>query len=440
MQPRNAREREVVRLYNRLPALTKSQRLWIEKTIVPTKIATSGHRCWCSRCGGEWREDGLGKTAVCPHCGEVAEVQVGRQTTMRGFDYAQFVQVFRGWQVIRTVLVRYDCRKGREWRIYDMEVWQKWCQPGKPMITLGAQLSGYPYYRQIPYSLWGGGLSIKNNSDYYYKDWMRAAVCPRMTLLPVYSKTLGKHPHFSDYSATDLLGNIFGCPYLESLYKANKHEELREMLGQVEMLNKYWPSVRVALRHGFKPRYWASYWDHLRALKYLRYDMRSPRYVAPPDFDELHDLVARQYRNKIEAVMRKMNEARQLREALRQEEEAKRCAESFMKRIAKFAELQIEDDDIVISPLMSIEAFRDEGAAMHHCVFSMGYYKRPKSLILSARTRAENARVETIEVNLNDFTITQSMGAHDRPTERHEQILSLVNWSMPIIKRMAVAV
>ena len=446
MRPRNDREREVIHNYVTLPRLTKSQWDWVKDSI-DRRIFTTGRKCWCTQCGGEWDDKLEGEFAMCPHCGAKSEVQRGRHKVFRGFGYAQFLHVHKGWQVIRYTLIRWECKIGREAKIYDMDVIQKWCQPGKPAITLGTQLGFACYWRRIPYSLWGRALSVKPNHSYFYTEWMECKTYPRRSFLPVYTKNLGKNPSFALIDAPTLLGDIFGCPYFESLYKAGETKKLADVVKYTDEFNKYWPSVKVALRHGYEPAHWGSYWEHLRALKFLRYDMRSPRYVAPPDFGQLHDLIMRQYRNKIDERDRKIREANQLRWAIQEEElqkqreeDAKRHTKSFMERIAHFAGLHIEDKDIVISPLMSIEAFKDEGNAMHHCVFTMGYYKNPDSLILSARSRKDNERVETIEVSLRDFTIRQSMGIYNSHTERHDEIVNLVNDAMPQIREMARAI
>ena len=71
---------------------------------------------------------------------------------------------------------------------------------------------------------------------------------------------------------------------------------------------------------------------------------------------------------------------------------------------------------------------------MHHCVYRMGYYKRPESLILSARDRGGN-RLETVEVNLNTFSVVQSRGLQNHPTLAHADIIRLVEQNMNLIKR-----
>lgn len=62
-----------------------------------------------------------------------------------------------------------------------------------------------------------------------------------------------------------------------------------------------------------------------------------------------------------------------------------------------------------------------------------GYYKKPDSLILSARDK-EGKRVETIEVNLTVLKIAQCYGACNKLTEHHQEILDLVNDNMWKIK------
>lgn len=441
MKPRNAREREVLALSKKLPELTPSMRDWIKDKIVDRRIYTAGKACWCSRCGKEWKEKIEGEIATCPHCGMQGKVERGRMRTGRGDDYTQFIQTFRGWQVIRYVAIEWFSRKGHEVHIYDREVMQKWCQPGRPTVTLGAGLACYPWNCRIPYSMYGS-LSVKEG--WYYQEWMKVRIYPRVSLLPVYRKNIVLKRDLLAFDAESLLGNIFSCPYLESLYKAKETEKLKPLLKLTGLFNKYWPSVRVAVRHGYEPKDWVSYFDYLKMLRFLHYDMRSPRYVAPPDWQEIHDRVMTQYGNRLRAMQRRKEEQEALRRAQeeeerlrRQEEEAKKSKRSFARRIAKFKELCIEDKTLVIRPLMSIKEFMEEGKAMNHCVFKLGYYKRPESLILSARKKEDGARVETIEVNLNGYTIWQSRGVNNMTTKYHDEIQRLVMGAMPQIQKMA---
>ena len=67
----------------------------------------------------------------------------------------------------------------------------------------------------------------------------------------------------------------------------------------------------------------------------------------------------------------------------------------------------------------------DEGAELHHCLFSNEYYLKENSLILSATI--EDKRIETIEVSLDTLQVIQSRGVCNQNSPYHDQIVSLVN-------------
>lgn len=434
MRPRNKRERDVVRLQGSLPSLSAAQMGWVETSVVKKRIYTTCRRHWCTDCGHVWRGASLdGEKAVCPHCGTEAEVFRGRHTRYKDFAYAQFFHVHGGWQVIRYTLVRWDCRMGQKPEIVLEDVIQKWCQPGKPMVTTGVSLGMISYYRTIPYSFDGGPLTIKQNHSYFYSEWMIVQTYPRVSLLSVYLKHLGRHPDWADHElyAPTLLGDVFGCPYLERLWKEKDWKRLKAMLGFSDQLNKYWPSVKVALRHGYEPDDWSSYFDLLKMLKYLRKDMTSPHYVAPEDFGEMHRKVLAQYNNRIERMERRRREC----EALRRAEEDEKENQLYAAKLKRYEGLEIVGGGIVIRPLMTVAEFREEGAKMGHCVFSLGYYKKPYSLILSAR-HENGERIETVEVDIRDFRINQCHGRFNSDSAYHDTILALVNGSMKRIREM----
>ena len=90
------------------------------------------------------------------------------------------------------------------------------------------------------------------------------------------------------------------------------------------------------------------------------------------------------------------------------EKQLKEIAEAeiaFAEKIKPYLKLCIKEDNCTIIPLKSVKEFVEEGVAMHHCVFTNGYYKRDDCLILSARI--DGKRAETVEVNLNTREIVQ---------------------------------
>lgn len=95
------------------------------------------------------------------------------------------------------------------------------------------------------------------------------------------------------------------------------------------------------------------------------------------------------------------------------------------KRIGIVAGFVLTDGDIEISPLKTVNDFYCEGSALHHCVFTMGYYKRKDSLILGAKVNGE--RTETIEVSLKDFSVSQCRGKNNMDSPYHKRIMSLMS-------------
>jgi len=105
---------------------------------------------------------------------------------------------------------------------------------------------------------------------------------------------------------------------------------------------------------------------------------------------------------------------------------AKAQEADFYKQKSRFFGIVINDSDIEITVLNSIEAYRTEGAAMHHCMFRLEYYARTDSLILSAHDRKGN-RIETVEFDLTQGKVIQSRGLCNANTEYHDRIINLVN-------------
>jgi len=118
-----------------------------------------------------------------------------------------------------------------------------------------------------------------------------------------------------------------------------------------------------------------------------------------------------------------MEEKRRNEEQMRR---AKAQEADFYKLKSRFFGIVIQDGDIEISVLNSIEAYKAEGESLHHCVFRCEYYAKQESLILSAHDRKGN-RIETVELDLTQGKVIQSRGVCNSNTEYHDRIINLVN-------------
>ena len=83
MKPRNKRERLVVELSSKLPAITETQIRWGKKHCFPHNAFRCKDEMWCSECGRMWVDTTGQKEGYicCPYCGEKLEVKVSRKTT-----------------------------------------------------------------------------------------------------------------------------------------------------------------------------------------------------------------------------------------------------------------------------------------------------------------------------------------------------------------------
>ena len=131
-----------------------------------------------------------------------------------------------------------------------------------------------------------------------------------------------------------------------------------------------------------------------------------------------------------------MREQERRREEAERKRRDKEAAKAYPERMGKFFGLVITDSGISIRVLQSVDEFKEEGDAMHHCVFTNSYYNKVDSLILTARD-AEGNRLETIEIDLKSFKIVQSRGVCNQDSPKHKEIVKLMNAHMGDVKRLA---
>ena len=103
--------------------------------------------------------------------------------------------------------------------------------------------------------------------------------------------------------------------------------------------------------------------------------------------------------------------------------------------MSRYLDLVFSDGLIEITVLQTAEDFYNEGEAMHHCVYTNAYYAKDNSLVMSAHIG--DKRIETVEIDLQRLSISQSRGSHNQNSEYHDRIMSLVQRNLPKIARRA---
>ena len=157
----------------------------------------------------------------------------------------------------------------------------------------------------------------------------------------------------------------------------------------------------------------------------IHLDTHNAHYVCPADLKAEHDKLLKR-KERIEARL-------ELKKKL---EESKQWEKSYRESKGRFFGICFGNENIVITVIQSVAEMAEEGKAMHHCVYSMGYYKNPNSLILSAKDM-NGKRIETIEIDLKTFSVLQSRGVNNSNTDRHDEIIQLVRDNMNLIMKAA---
>ncbi|MUL27173.1 hypothetical protein F0475_02305 [Prevotella sp. A2879] len=252
------------------------------------------------------------------------------------------------------------------------------------------------------------------------------------SMLPILKRN-GLKGSFHNMQPRDVIEGLLKNNIFETLWKCKQfsllqafaHEWNRDYNDVSKM-----DAVKIVLRHNYHIKDGCMWIDMVNMLERAHKDFRNPKFVCPISLKAGHDK-AMDLCNKYEEKQRKIKEQKELLEdqkAVKTYEIARKC---FMCMV-------ISDGKVVIQVLPTVKDVEQEGKAMHHCVFTNKYYKRLDRLLLSAKVNDE--RVETIEVDLKRYQLVQSRGVCNQNSKYHNEIVSLVNKNMNIIRKFNKAV
>ena len=227
-------------------------------------------------------------------------------------------------------------------------------------------------------------------------------------------------------SIVELWKALLSDPAIEGLAKNLQYDIIDYWFktGDARRDKSSWlPLVKICNRHRYTISDASLWFDLVESLQELGLDTHSPKYICPADLKAAHDLMQRRVENRhIREEIKKLNS------------KAKDWEQFYQEKKGRYLGIEFNDGNIFCHVIRSVAEMVEEGEKMHHCVYRMGYYKKPESLILSARDRGGN-RLETVEVNLDTFSVMQSRGLQNHPTQAHADIIRLVEQNMNIIKR-----
>ena len=375
------------------------------------------------KCGHEWLENRNGM-CLCPECGTQLEIKDTKDRVIRDKSYFNVITTIEGYQVIRMFLMIVEMRKGMKAKPAFLEIGSYWIDCKGNTTVVGLQRTLGPYIDSFAFC---SPFEIRRDNEAFQRiadEW----VYPRIKVTDTIKRNgfKGSCHHIHPVS---LFQQLLSNTKAETLIKSNEIELLRYLCFRPSYkadINTYWNTIKIANRNGYKVNNSQMWIDYIKMLERCGRDIQSPKYICPANLQEEHD----RYVRNVHILEDKKKRAEDIRKA--QEREA-----SFKEQKEKFFGIRINDGEIEVKVLESVEEYRQEAESQHICLFSAAYDQREDSLIFSARI--DGRIIETIEVDLKTLTVVQSRGVCNQNTEYHDRIVNLINANTHLIKERITA-
>lgn len=417
MKARNERQRRVEEANKLLPPVSAAAVKWAYNHCGPRHAyRQTNWKVTCMDCGQTWKAEGSNAKEVrCPQCGRKLKVIDTMKRTAERRVYFSTLTTCRGLQVQRIFVLTVKHRRGTAATYKADELARYWIfEDGHAEVTARQRLCSY-YYDLFAMN---SAMELRKDKDIYH--WLADCdVYTRYKVLPKLRRN-GMVGDLPNVSPLNLIKALLTDCKAETMMKARRFEALEFFIGK----NAYdwcWPSLKVVWRNGYKIDDYGLWYDYVKMLHSLNKDIRNVHYLCPYDLCVAHD--------KAKAMCATVEQRRREEERRRKAIEDERL---FKEAKARFFGISFTDGVVVVSVLDSVAAYY-EGEAMRHCVAQCEYYKKPDSLVLSARVNGE--RVETVEVSLSTFKVVQSRGVCNRITPYHKEIIELVENNVELIRK-----
>ncbi len=430
MKPKNKFQQRVVEASKTLPTLTQKQIQWgYDNAIEHIGRRTEKGIITCTKCGHLWQGAGYLVATLtdcnCPNCKAKLTVKTTKKRVFNGSYYMTIITAHKGYQVLRTIMLKYFSKVGEQAKYSYCEVMQRWIAPNGKHATLAIlrQTMGTCY---IDSWIFGTPLELRSentNNKFYINVYDKIGigeVYPRQKLIPELKRTGIKKQLFKQ-KPFDVYRTLLTDSRMETLLKT-EHTKLFELFlkDKSRKIEDYWASICICNRNGYKIKDAILWCDYIDMLRFFGKDLHNAKYVCPTDLKTEHDRY----------VIKKAKADAQAELEKQLEKEAE-----FREAKAKFFGLAFSDGLISIRVLESVAEIILEGKLMHHCVG--GYHSKTDSLILSAYV--DGQKIETIEVSLSQLRVIQSRGVCNKNTEYHDRIVNLVNQNIPLIEKRLAA-
>lgn len=366
------------------------------------------------KCGHEWLETRNGM-CLCPECGTQIEIKDTKERVIRDKSYFNVITTMEDYQVIRMFLMIVEMRKGMKAKPAYLEIGQYWIDPKGHATVVGLQRT-LGYY--VDSFAFGSPLEIRGDND-AFRHIAGQWVYPRIKSTDTIKRNGFKGCCHGMYPVT-LFQQLLTNSKAETLMKSGDIEMLRYLCQYPNVVDKYWNTIKIAKRNGYKVTDAKTWFDYIKMLERMGRDLNSPSLIAPKDLKHAHD-------EYVEKVNRQR--VKEQREANRRKAEADQA--EFEKLKGRFIGLTMTDGTIRLHTLDSVAEYYDEGTKQHICVGSSRYYLKAETLVFTATM--EGKTIATVEISLKDYSIIQCRAFANGICEYSEQIADIINSNKKMI-------
>lgn len=420
MKPKTKKQKEIMALSGQLRPLTTAQKEWAFKHIIKHyAYRLKNGKTVCMSCGHEWKAD-EGKT-TCPHCGLKVEVQTTTRRIYQTKAYFNVITAKENYQVVRMFLLMAEFRKGMKVKPAYLEIGQYWvdAKGGKTLVSIKRAMGWY-----MDSFAFGTPMEIRKEHEVFGRisnEW----VYPRIKATDTIRRN-GFDGHTHDIHPVTFFQQLVGNPKAETLMKAGEIELLRHLCNHPSEVDRYWNSLKIARRAGYKINDIQMWYDYLRMLERMGKDLHNPKLIAPQDLKSAHD----EYVAKVANLRRKEQQEKERQQAV--VDKAR-----FEELKSRYFGLEMSDGEINLHSVDTIDEYYEIGSRQHICVASSKYYLKENSLVLTAYIGRE--QIATIEISLKDFSIIQCRAFANGVCKYTDRIAKIISDNTALITKRKTA-
>lgn len=426
MKPKTKEQARLLEIVQLQPDLTEKQLEYAKKNCFSNIAIESRGRIVCTQCGHAWRPKDADKASEtqCPHCKRKLTVQHNK-ASYEGWAYLTITKQVDDYQAFRFIRIRRKAKANKVYHWYHdvgttfMDMNGKMIDFTLGRFTMGYVLDAWSFDSQVE-------LRGTNVLSRLYTD---ALICK--SIHPVLKRN-GWNGKLFKKDAVELTQKLLTDPKFESLWKIGQFGICEFILGRYgrrkngEIMERI---IKLANRHGkiFKTiNEWTDMLDYVDDLIELGKDFGNPKVLFPENFQEEKMRI----NDKVHQKREREERERQARRAMEQAEREKKKKEWINKYQRTFKEFSIMSNGLTITPLLTKKDFEDEYKALKHCIRS--YYGKEDALLVSISYNGE--KLETAEIDLKNYNIVQCRGKYNHPSNKHDEIVKLIEKNMRIIK------